>query len=59
VEDMGGLVNCHHWIEELKKPLMIKQGDISRDVCRFMNSFPQDAIPFKSNNEKKIEIYQK
>jgi hypothetical protein len=56
---MGGLHMCQHWIEELKKPLVISQEDVSKDLVRFVHGFPIDSIPYQSENEKKIEKYKK
>ena len=48
---MGGAVKCDHWMQELKKPIMISQDEISKDLYRFAHAFPVEFIPFKTNND--------
>ena len=46
---------AEHFIKELGQPITIKQDEISRDLYRFVEQFPVDLIPFKSENEVQIE----
>ena len=55
ISDMGGLHKCAHWVEELKKPLVITQNDVGNDLTRFVIGFPMESIPYKSDQEKKIQ----
>ena len=48
---MGGAVKCDHWMQELKKPIMISQDEISKDLHRFAHAFPVEFIPFKTDND--------
>lgn len=59
VDDMGGLHKCGHLIEELRTPLLISQEEVARDLVRFVHGFPIDAIPYESDNEKKIKRSRK
>ena len=52
---MGGLYKCAHLVEELQRPLFISQEEISKDLVRFVHGFPIDAIPYETDNEKKIK----
>ena len=58
ISDMGGLHKCAHWVEELKKPLVITQEDVGNDLTRFVIGFPIESIPYKSDQEKKIQNYK-
>ena len=52
---MGGFHKCSHWIEELKNPIQLSQDDVSKDLYRFAHAFPIEFIPYKTENQHKIE----
>ena len=52
---MGGLHKCSHLLGELKRPLLISEEEVARDLVRFVHGFPMDAIPYETDNEKKIK----
>lgn len=54
-EELGASHMAEHFIKELQQPITIKQEEISRDLYRFVEQFPVDLIPFKSENEVQIE----
>ena len=63
INDLGGekyswLYN--YWIDqELKKPLQITHEQISNYLNDFINKFPLEAIPHKTEDERNMKIYRK
>ena len=57
IEDLGGHKNqwqFQHWIDEMSKPLQITQDEILQHLNRFVKSFPINAIPHQTEDEKNI-----
>ena len=54
VADVGGHARGAHWLEELSQPITVTQDRIMTDLTRFVNEFPLELIPHKSDLERDI-----